>query len=279
MSNLSYYIWLALFGVGIFSYTVYKKKQFTDLFLFFLAASVFSWIGEYFVLYLFDAYIYKPSVFTDPFAESTLGHLITNTFFWGSTAVLVGAFSLRYHWFFLISAVYMSFDILFIKVGAYEHHWWRTNMTGITVIIFLIIIKKWFLKLKEHRYEFLRNITLLLVAFFFIAIDTYILLLLGKQHYRVDWYENMYRDSTVFSFLYHAGIALVFIFFVCILKKWYWKISPILFFLLSDSLLLNMKILIFQDGWSFFYLTLTRILALAIFVLLEKNTLKQEFQN
>lgn len=49
---------------------------------------------------------------------------------------------------------------------------------------------------------------------------------------------------------------------------------PILIFLLSDIILVNMNILIFQNGWNLFYLTFVRTLSFVFFVLLEKYSLK-----
>jgi chromate transport protein ChrA len=122
-------------------------------------------------------------------------------------------------WIFLISIAYMLIEILFLKLGLYEHHWWKTYMTGITVFIFLAIVKKWCWNMYEKKHKLLRYITFFFVAYFFITIPIIFLSLLGKQHYRIHWFENLYRDGVVFSFFYHSAISIVYTYFVLVLKS------------------------------------------------------------
>jgi hypothetical protein len=96
MMNLFWYVCLAVAGVGMLIFTLFKKRNIADLITFFFAVSYFIFLCEYFVLILFQAYVYKPGIHTDSFADSVAGHVISNMFVWGGSVVLIAAFTLRY---------------------------------------------------------------------------------------------------------------------------------------------------------------------------------------
>lgn len=266
---------MSFIGIGVAAFTMYKKKNIMTLFSLFLFSMFITGSAEYFVLTVFDGYQYKAGLFTDPFADSLTGHFIGNMALWGGTGILVGAFSLGYRWIFMLSILLMLTEGLFVRLGIYEHHWWRFYMTGFAAFIYYNFIKVWFSKLYGKQHKLLRYITLYFVSFCIIHFSSVLALLLGKKYFSIGWNENLYRDSSQFAFIYHAGMSFINIFFVCTLQKWFWKFTPITIFLLSDTILLNMNILIFKNGWNLLYLTLTRIASLIIFILLEKYSIKQ----
>lgn len=99
MSNLFWYNFLAIIGVGIAAFCMYKKRgrtEFSTWIMFYLFALSITWLGEFTVLGLFNSYAYRPGVFPDPWAENLVGHLILNSTLWPGTAVLVVAYSLGY---------------------------------------------------------------------------------------------------------------------------------------------------------------------------------------
>lgn len=99
MSNLFLYILLAIIGVGIVIFTVYMRKNIykvSTLMVFYLFAAGGTWIGEFIVLGLFNSYAYKTGLFTDPWAQNLLGHLILNTTLYPAVAIVMVAYSLGY---------------------------------------------------------------------------------------------------------------------------------------------------------------------------------------
>ena len=110
MASIYWYCLLAIIGLGIAAFTIYKKRNIAKLstfLVFFLFATCVTWIGEFIVLGLFNSYAYKTGVFTDPWAQNLLGHLILNSTFYPGTAILVAAYSLGYGWISLINVIYL----------------------------------------------------------------------------------------------------------------------------------------------------------------------------
>lgn len=276
MPSLFWYNCLAIAGVGIAAFSIYKKRHLTELstwIVFYLFATSVTWVGEFTVLGLFNSYAYKPGVFNDPWAENLLGHLILNSTLWPGMAVLVTAYSLGYKWICLLSAGNVLIEYLFVKLGMYEQHWWTYYMTAGAVVLFLVIIKKWFSIMNRERYGLPRFITLYFVACVIIHIPFPLLLLLGKQYYAVDLTQNLYRSSIIFILLYHLVETFIVVAF-SYLNRWYWKLVPFVMSFLGQSTLANKGILIFQNGWNLFYTILIYAVSITVCILMEKYTLK-----
>ncbi|TGE31401.1 hypothetical protein [Desulfosporosinus sp. Sb-LF] len=277
MANIYWYCLIAIIGLGIAAFTIYKKRDIAKLstfFVFFLFSTCVTWIGEFTVLGLFNSYAYKTGIFTSPWAQNLLGHLILNSTFYPGTAILVAAYSLGYGWISLITVIYLLVEYLFMKLGIYEHHWWKYYMTGLCILIYQVFSKIWFKKMNELQpRSWLRISTFYFVGFVILHYPIPIILLLGKQYYNVNWVQDMYLSSTMFIFAYQLVEALFLVFFVCYLKKWFWKLVPFIIAFVGQSILVKLNILVFQDGWNLFYTILVYFIGIATFILIEKYTL------
>ena len=276
MANIYWYWLLAIIGVGTAVFSIYKKRNIAKIstfLVFFLFATCVTWIGEFIVLGLFNSYAYKTGVYTDPWAQNILGHLILNSTFYPGTAVLVAAYSLGYGWISLITVFYLLTECLFLKLGIYEHHWWKYYMTGFAIYIYQIFTKVWFIKMNKLQHGLLRISTLYFVGFVILHYPIPIILLLGKEYYNVNWVQDIYLSSTMFIFSYQLVETLILVFFVCVLNKWFWKLVPFIVAFVGQSILVNLNILVFQDGWNLFYTILVYYICIATFILIEKYTL------
>lgn len=271
MSGTFWYNLLIAAGIVVLVFTWYKKRKVADIITFFFATIALTVWCEYFILYLFKGYVYKPGYFTEWYADITIGHIVPNISIWATTSTMVGALSLQRHWIALIAIGYIIIEIFFLKLGIYEHIWWKTYFTGIGAFIFLSVVRIWYDKLSQKQNKFLRSVTFFCAAFNIIQFPTSILLILDKLQYTTGWVEDIYLNTILFTFIYDALIALIYSIFVCILNnKWYWKLLPIVIYLFGDIILVNMNILVFKNGWNLFYLTLVHAVGLMIYILLER---------
>lgn len=278
MASIFWYFIPAVIGMGVAAFTLYKKRYIAKLstfLVFFLHSTCVTWIGEFIVLGLFNSYAYKTGIYSSPWAQNILGHLILNSTFYPGTAILVAAYSLGYGWISLITVIYLLVEYLFLNLGIYEHHWWKYYMTGLAIFIYQILSKMWFVKMNKMQYGLVRIITFYFVGFVILHYPIPILLLLGKQYYNVNWVQDIYLSSTMFIFTYQLVETLIMVFFVCILKKWYWKIGPFIIALMGQSILVKLNILVFQDGWNLFYTILVYFASIATFILIEKHSLNE----
>ncbi|NPV93215.1 MAG: hypothetical protein HPY50_20835 [Firmicutes bacterium] len=271
MAAVYWYCALAVLGAGMTVFILYKKKNFYEFISFFLFAMMVAFIGEMIVLLFLNGYAYKPGVFTDYYAEDIFGHVVPNATLWPATALLVIAYSLRYRWILLITVVFTLLDILFINLGIYQYNWWKTWMTSAAILFYCVLMKIWFVQLKNKRSGILRYITFWLILLVILKLPISLLLFLGMQHTIIGWFENIYRDSGVFSVFYNAALSFFGVFFICVLKKWYWKLVPFFIYFSCDAILLDKGILLFNGGWNLYYLMLVRTVCLALFIALENK--------
>lgn len=276
MSSLFWYISLAVIGLGFAAYAIYKKRYVTDLstwFVFYLFSTGVTWFGEVIVLVVFNSYAYKPGVFQNYLFENLVGHLLLNSTLWPSAAVLVVAYRLRYGWLFLIAAVFILLEYLFLKYGMYEQHWWRYYMTVTATILYLVILKKWFPLMNEVRRGLPRLITLYFAAFVIIHLPIPLMLFYGKQYYSVFVTQDIYQSSTIFIVFYQLVETSVVMFFL-FLDKWYWKLVPYFISSAGQISLASRNILIIQDNWNLVYTLLLYAIVITLCLLMEKYTLR-----
>jgi len=62
--------------------------------------------------------------------------------------------------------------------------------------------------------------------------------------------------------------------FTCILNKWYWKVIPLLFPPVVQSIFAKANILLLDNAWKLIFTIFIYEIFIAVFILLEKYTLK-----
>lgn len=281
MQNLYWYIGLALIGIGVLAFSVYKKRKsyrVSTLLVFALAVSSAAWIAEFTVLGVFDSYFYKTGMFTDQWAQNLLGHLILNGTVYPAAAVVVVAFSLKRIWSLAIGAIFTSIEYLFIRLDLYEDHWWHYYMTFIAVVIFVNVSINWFGEIVHKSFGFIRAITFFFVAMIIIHIPAPVLLLMEKQTYRIpiinDFVGNMNRSSIIIIFSYHLIEAFLIMFMTVVLKKRHWRLLVFLIPAAAQSLFAFLGILVFENGWTLAGTIIVYEIFVACYVLIEKHTLR-----
>lgn len=279
MSNIAWYVGIAVISLIFAVYAIFFKKhayKISTLLMFYLFSAAITWIGEYVVLGLFDSYAYKPGLFQDPWAQNLLANLLLNTTMFPAASVSMMAYSFRYGFIGFVSIIFVLAEYLFVKLGLYEQHWWRYYMSAINVIAFMLISSNWFHKMNRQRSGKTRAITFFFIALIVVHTPTPILLLLGKQHAQISFInrlvDNFYRSSTIIAFAYHLVVSFIFVIFICVLKKWYWKLIPFIFSITVLSVSAKMNILVMDNGWKLAYTLLIQQLLIVAFILLEKYT-------
>lgn len=283
MSNTAWYICLAAIftGVGISAvYSARRTHKVSTLVMFYLFTTSITWIGEFVVLGIFNSYAYKPGISNDPWLENLAGHLFLNVSMFPAAAILAVTRKLGYTGYSLLIAAFLLPEYLFVKLGIYEQHWWKYYMSVINTVLFLIISKAWFRRINPAKYDFSRLITLYFISFLINHITSPLLLLLHKQHYSLGLINNLtgniYRSSIIIVFSYHLVESIIWVYFVCIPDKWYWKLVPYAVIAAGQSIMHKMNILTLEDQWKLVYTILLHSVAFAIFVILERYTLKPD---
>lgn len=260
---------------------IYKRRKVipvSTLIVFYLFSSGITWVGEFTVLGVFNSYHYKTGLFTNPWAQNLIGHLLLNTTMFPATAIIMVAYSLRRRWLFVFAAIFVLVELMFDKLGFYEQHWWKYYMSAINTILFLVICQKWFIKINKNRQGKTRAAVYFFAALVIIHIPAPLLLLFGKNRYWMDFIyqitNDLYRTSIIITFTYLLLEAFLMVLVACILKNPWWKLIPLIVSPLGQLIMAKLGILIITGGWKLVYTIIIYELLTVIFFLMEKYTLK-----
>lgn len=120
MGSLFWYICLPVISLGSAAFVIYRKRNIykvSTLLVFYLFTASLTWIGEFIVLGLFDAYAYKTGVFVDKWAQNLFGHLLINTTLYPAAAIIMVCYSFRYGWIFSVATAFTLIEYLFVQIG------------------------------------------------------------------------------------------------------------------------------------------------------------------
>jgi len=76
-----------------------------------------------------------------------------------------------------MTVLYLLVELFFLKIGIYEHHWWKYYMTAFVIFFYQVISKMWFKKMNQLRHGLMRMSTLYFVGFVLLHYPIPILLL------------------------------------------------------------------------------------------------------
>lgn len=287
MSNLFWYSMVAVIGIALGAVIMLLKRKtypVSSFIVFFIFSACITWIGEFIALGLFNAYAYKPGLFTDRWAENLTGHLLLNTTIYPGLASLLAGFSLGWVALFIIVALLTLLEYWFVQMGLYEQHWWNYYMSVANMAIFLLVSRSWFRIIMRPPHRLKRNTVFYFISFFFLHLPFPFLLLMKKEYFYMDWLNslvhNSYRASTIFSLTYHLIEASILLYLIGIKRRWYWTVTAYGVLLLSECSFAGLHLLQFQNGWHLPEHLLIVAASVSIFVLLDRFTVKpaEEFK-
>lgn len=157
----SHTIWYLLLGAAtilewiiIFRHTQDRKRTFA----YYLTVSGMTFSFEMVVLSYFKAYQYMPMLIPNmPSDDSIAGNLFSQ-FSVSATALLLAVLRLKYYWYLVFAAAYGVIEELFLTLGIYRHHWYRTWMTVLALLLLFWCTVKAYEVWKKPIWRWLRYV-------------------------------------------------------------------------------------------------------------------------
>ncbi|PAE22829.1 hypothetical protein [Bacillus sp. 7894-2] len=263
MSNLLWFLGLVLISMGLI-YIAYKKTDFRfNLAVYFFAMGL-SFLMEYIVLILFDAYSYYPNFFSIHMYDDVFGSSISQAFFIPSVLMAIAAFRIRFKWIILIIACIYGIEELFLWLGIYEHNWWRSWFTPAILFASVFVIKWWRNKVEDPSF-FIQFITVYMaITTIFQGVSFGLTAIAGSHQYKVGWFESPYQDHVAFSVLIWIIYALLLT--VVITKYYRFRWLTLLFFadFAFHITMVRMDILEISSYWNLIFFSVILILLLLL---------------
>lgn len=201
-SNTIWYILLLITSIISIALTLYKTHhlKFTIAFLFSVIG--FTFVLEAILVLGFKAYRYHPKIVPDLFLDSVFGNYFSQISI-SSTSILITILKLSYIWYFVFAIIYYLIEELFIKLGIFEHFWYKSIYTSIGLIPLFWFVKNWYGKTIDSVNYFVNYVSLFLSVF---AINSITIILsqrlLGIQIFKGNFFAEMSKDHTTTGIVY-----------------------------------------------------------------------------
>lgn len=275
MPNSYWYGGLVVISLLLLGFTLWKKRDGRLLVLHCGLAGLIDPL-EYFILILYPAYQYFPSVTGSLWIDNMIGSFFSNDFIVPAVAVAAAAFHPRVFWLLLFAALFMGVEWLFLSIDLYGHFWWNILYSGLGIFLFLLIGRHlWTLIQRDSM-----NKPILFLYIFFVFLFIY-----GPFHFlqahlldvhdlTVGWFPDQIRDHIVVSELIEAFVALIASagFF---LKKTGQIIMAVVL-LAFDGSLIALDIMQVDNAWEFlFYILLQLVSIFAVHKIVKYGTRRQ----
>lgn len=265
--NSYWYLGLAILSVLLLIYICIKKRSVRSLLLFFVMVGI-GYIIEAVIYILLGSYQYYPKLIVhEPYYDSNLGAIASNTLALPSVATFIAAFRLRWMWLIFFTCLFVGIEWLFLKLNIYSHNWWRLGYTALGLPFFFAVAKKMYslvlqpLKGVKH---FL--ILLLIVGAITGTLNILPIMFFSNRYYRPGWFASPAHDTTAFSTVYYMCASILLVMMVKLHWKYKWmKYTLIAVVVTIVTIILKAAgILYIHVWWDPIYYVLLPIIVLMI---------------
>lgn len=207
MPNAVPYLILMLLSAMTLTYVLFRTKAYITL-VWFLALAGLIYLFEFVILVLFESYTYYPNIIENAYYDSMFGALVSNFCAVPVVGITIITLRLRFLWFIGFALFFIGVEWLFLKLGIYEHHWWRLSYTFVFIIVFFWLSRFWANQTVQGSKLF-RYLSMVLFCVSLCNTISFLMLLAGTNDFYIGWFSNPTRDSVLVSFLFTVGTGLV----------------------------------------------------------------------
>ncbi len=201
-SNTIWYILLLISSIITIIVTLKKSENRKFTIGFTLATLGFVYLVEAVLVLVLKSYQYYPKLSADVFQDSVLGNYFSQVSISATSAFTI-VFNLSYIWYFFFAFIYYLIEELFIKVGIYQHNWYKSIYTLIGFVPLFWFIKKWYYKLISSSKRVVFYITLFFGTFSISANSlTLPLKLLKIQIFKINFFGQLSKNHTAAGLIY-----------------------------------------------------------------------------
>ncbi|MFZ3578853.1 hypothetical protein [Virgibacillus sp. DJP39] len=263
---LSYwYFLLFLISFFIFSFTLWKSKEKKRLIQTFFFISGLAYIMDFVVLVMLNAYQYHPNLVDPLWFDSTFGAIFSQGIAIPTAFMAIAGFNLGFIAIIFIAIGFMGIELLFLSLGAFEHHWWEAWYTGFLFVVGAYLTKVWhrFLQYPSMSVKFTTMYLTLIV--YANTMRFFMVLLFATHLYSVGWFSNPIRDhiagNAFMLFVWMIPVTIVIVLYF----RWHWIVSLLAFEWLLDYFLIKAGWLHLSAWWNVSYFVLILLGSLLLF--------------
>lgn len=142
-TNTVWYLLLLAASVTMLCVALVKSDNRRFTAAFFLAVTGLYYFFEFFLATVGEAYSYSPKIFPgDAFLETYMGNTFSQTAI-ASASVLIIVCKLKWPWYFIFAALFYLIELLFVRLGIYATHWYRSIYTFVILPPLFWAVCRW----------------------------------------------------------------------------------------------------------------------------------------
>lgn len=182
---------------------LHKAQNPRFAFAFLFSAIGISFVFEAILVLGFKAYSYYPKLFRDSYLDIIFGNYFSQISV-SATSLLLAVYESSYIWYGVFGFIYFLIEVLFIKLGIYEHFWYKSVYTFFAFILFASLIKIWYKSSKDSKSRLINYLCL----YFSVASFSTFTIFLGQRLLGIQllqsklFFTDVNRNNTSSGFVY-----------------------------------------------------------------------------
>lgn len=188
-------------------YTFYRSKDRRNLLLLLISNIGLAYLFEYFVLNLFQAYVYKPKFLKNKELDNILGAILSQAIFVPFTSTFLTSINSSWLLKLIFTLYFFMIEKFFLILNIYRTNWWRPAYTFVFIPLYFNISDKWYSLLQN------RNSSILFFSLYFSILVNgvnilYLLALTRKFKFGMGRWHS-WREHFIYAPLYSISLSLI----------------------------------------------------------------------
>lgn len=250
MPNYVPYLILIILSTAVLVWMLARTKQYRT-FVAYLSFAGMIYIFEIVIVVVLAAYEYKPRITPIRYLDNMIGASVSNTFTIPTIAALIAVFQLRFRWIAFFSLLFGGIEFCFLRLGIYEHHWWRIPYT-IASLLFYFSLTRWWIRRFYAGSRPIRAVSFFVYTLALVYTFVFFPMLSGLRLFEPGIFKDIYRDDTFFTTLYGLMKTALITASIFWLRNWRWLIAAAAVIATSHYFLIRFGILkVFIPLWLY----------------------------
>lgn len=274
-TNTIWYVFLGIIAIITMVFTLYKSVNRKFIIGFSFAVLGVMLYVEFTLVTILNAYSYFPKISSKQFLDSVIGNYFSQ-FLLVATAILIIVYKIPTIWNFIIVGIYCFIEEFFLKLGVYQHHWYKTWHTFIIVLLLFWVAKKWYNNMSGFPNRFIYYLSLFTGAnaLFSITIMIYFYAFSIEVINLPNVFTEFLKNQILFIIALRSIMILIMIILYQLKLKWVWRGTVFVFLFIIQYFLIKTGIITIKDGW-FWTVTLLNIFGSYFWVSVEDYLLSK----
>jgi len=208
-----WFLGLAALSLLTLGYTCWSARKVREPLLLFGTVIGYGYCIETVIYNFLGSYRYDPDLIQwNAYYDSNTGAIASNALSLPVAAVAIAVFGLG--WPGIVGAILLfgSIEWLFLHLGIYEHHWWRTVYTMLGLPFYFGLAVWLYPRFARPLHGSLHKLVLYMLTGA-IAGSLHIapIMLFGVRSYHPGWFRELGHDTTAFANVFYLAFSLFYV--------------------------------------------------------------------